>query len=394
MKTLFKLLWVALATLCLSLTANAQDEWDQATTTGTTVNNTTDNMYRTGSLGIGTNNPSSTLSINGVGDSRYGIYVTSPASAPSAAGLVAEMPAILGSADWNRGVLGTIISGRGYSIGVQGSAYNSTPSSNGRAYGVYAQAGNANMNYGLYASLRGSNRGAAVFGNAAVLGNSSDVLFDGQWAGYFLGRGYFSDKVGIGTNTPVTMLDVHGDLSMNDNRIILRGGNDPHHALAWKNTFASKTIDGPVLHGFAGGALGSNQYGTENLALQWFTDGKVVIGDVTRPGNYKLYVEDGILTEQIKVALATSSDWADYVFQDDYNLKPLEEVEQHIQEKGHLHNTPSAEQLVADGGIELKTATVNQQEKIEELFLHVIEMNKRLKTLEEENKQLKTAKNK
>lgn len=103
---------------------------------------------------------------------------------------------------------------------------------------------------------------------------------------------------------------------------------------------------------------------------------------------YHLFVKGGIKTEEIKVELCTGS-WCDYVFADDYNLKTLEEVEATIQEKGHLHNIDSAEKLEKEG-LELKSITINQQEKIEELFLHMIEMNKRMKALETENASLKT----
>ena len=40
-----------------------------------------------------------------------------------------------------------------------------------------------------------------------------------------------------------------------------------------------------------------------------------------------------------------NSGWCDYVFEADYELMPLEDVDAHIQEKGHLHNTPSAEEI-------------------------------------------------
>lgn len=102
---------------------------------------------------------------------------------------------------------------------------------------------------------------------------------------------------------------------------------------------------------------------------------------------YSLYVKGGIISEEVKVELADGN-WADYVFAEDYTLKSLEEVEATIQEKGHLHNIDSAEKLEKEG-LELKSITINQQEKIEELFLHMIEMNKRMKTLEEENAKLR-----
>jgi hypothetical protein len=49
----------------------------------------------------------------------------------------------------------------------------------------------------------------------------------------------------------------------------------------------------------------------------------------------------------------------------------------------------SAKEIQADG-LELGKITTIQQEKIEELFLHLIEMEKRMKKLEEENQALKT----
>ena len=91
---------------------------------------------------------------------------------------------------------------------------------------------------------------------------------------------------------------------------------------------------------------------------------------------YHLFVEGGILTEEVLVRTG----WADYVFAEDYDLQSLEEVEAHIAENGHLPNTPSAQEI-ENGGLQLGAATVNQQEKIEELFLYLIEMNKELETL-------------
>jgi len=97
--------------------------------------------------------------------------------------------------------------------------------------------------------------------------------------------------------------------------------------------------------------------------------------------DYSLFVGKGIITEKVKVALNSTDNWADYVFEEDYNLSSLEEVEEHIEEHGHLHNTPSAKEIVKSGGVELGSITVNQQEKIEELFLHIIALNKQVKEL-------------
>ena len=89
--------------------------------------------------------------------------------------------------------------------------------------------------------------------------------------------------------------------------------------------------------------------------------------------NYNLFVKGGILTEELRVVL--QSTWADYVFESDYKLPSLEEVEKQIKENGHLANVPSACEIEANG-FEVGEMTKIQQEKIEELTLYIIEQNK------------------
>lgn len=134
--------------------------------------------------------------------------------------------------------------------------------------------------------------------------------------------------------------------------------------------------------------------------------GKVAIGTEDNPmpttaggvdvSNYKLFVKGGILTEEVRV----STLWADYVFNEDYNLKSLDEVEKFINDNGHLPNVPSAKQ-VEENGIELGEMAKIQQEKIEELTLYIIEQNKineeqteEIKTLTDEIEDLKKMINK
>lgn len=100
---------------------------------------------------------------------------------------------------------------------------------------------------------------------------------------------------------------------------------------------------------------------------------------------YKLFVKDGIKTEKIKVDIASTNGWADYVFAKGYKLKTLEEVENHIQEKGHLPNIPSAEE-VTKNGVNLGEMDAKLLEKIEELTLYTIELNKQIKKLQEDIK--------
>jgi hypothetical protein len=113
--------------------------------------------------------------------------------------------------------------------------------------------------------------------------------------------------------------------------------------------------------------------------------GKISIGTENTPTTigsantsaYRLFVKGGILTDELRVATG----WADYVFAKDYNLKPLSEVENFIEANGHLPNVPSAKQVEIEG-ISVGEMAKIQQEKIEELTLYIIELNKRIESLE------------
>lgn len=111
---------------------------------------------------------------------------------------------------------------------------------------------------------------------------------------------------------------------------------------------------------------------------------------VANSGQYSLIVEKGILSEKLKVALKTSDDWADYVFEPEYKAKmmSLEEVEKFTLENKHLPNVPSAAELV-EKGLDFNETSRMFMEKIEELTLYMIELNKEVKALKLENKDLK-----
>ena len=81
------------------------------------------------------------------------------------------------------------------------------------------------------------------------------------------------------------------------------------------------------------------------------------------------------------------NDWCDYVFYENYNLPDLCEEAQHIEEEGHLSGFQSEEEM--NGEIHVADVTKRQQVKIEEMMLHLIQMNERLNKIETENSQLK-----
>ncbi len=119
-------------------------------------------------------------------------------------------------------------------------------------------------------------------------------------------------------------------------------------------------------------------------------DGKFLIGlqTINTPGNYKLYVEDGILTERVKIATINSADWADYVFEEDYKMHSFKELKAFVQEHKHLPNVPSAQE-VEENGYELHQMDIKLLEKIEELYLLTIQLNEEKDELAKENKLLK-----
>lgn len=107
--------------------------------------------------------------------------------------------------------------------------------------------------------------------------------------------------------------------------------------------------------------------------------GRVQIGDdinsYPTPSGYYLFVQGGILTEKAKVAIKTTGDWSDFVFDKNYKLRPLNEVEKFIKANKHLPDVPSAKQMVTKGNDLGKTDALLLQ-KIEELTLYMIELKK------------------
>jgi len=151
--------------------------------------------------------------------------------------------------------------------------------------------------------------------------------------------------------------------------------------------------------------VGGNRIVEMNNSNLWFstgnssTNGKIYLGaTATYPsttGNYKLFVEGGIMTEKVKVALRSSANWADYVFANDYKLMPLKEVETFVKANKHLPGIESAEEL-AKNGIDVAEMQSKQMEKIEELTLYIIDQDKKIeaqgKAIEKNSKEIEELK--
>lgn len=201
------------------------------------------------------------------------------------------------------------------------------------------------------------NQNANVDGNATIDGN-----------------GYIGGNLGVGTTNPLQKLHVVG------NRIRL--GNSVN------NRFVDLRIDGAGndINSF-GQDLFIRSMNNEDVYINSQPgDGRVGIGTTTIPNGYLLAIDGNVICEEVRVQL--SGNWPDYVFAKDYDLKPLHEVEAQIAKVGHLPDSPSAAE-VEKSGIELSKMVTTQQKQVEELFLYVIELNKKIERLEAENKALK-----
>jgi len=102
---------------------------------------------------------------------------------------------------------------------------------------------------------------------------------------------------------------------------------------------------------------------------------------------YSLSVDGRIIAEEMRVQLSTS--WPDYVFADDYKLMPIEDLEKSIRQNRHLPNIPSAAEVTAEKGFDLGDINRRLLEKVEELTLYIIQINKENKEMGEQNRQLR-----
>ena len=104
------------------------------------------------------------------------------------------------------------------------------------------------------------------------------------------------------------------------------------------------------------------------------------VGIGTMNPDEKLTVKGKIHTQEVRVDMAGAL-VPDYVFENDYKLKTLPEVEEFIKENKHLPEIPSAKEIEKNG---LMLAEINMAllKKMEEMTLYMIEQNKKIENLE------------
>ena len=150
------------------------------------------------------------------------------------------------------------------------------------------------------------------------------------------------------------------------NAVIETGGNA--NALLQVNGQSGKAV-----------SFGGNIFANSHIGI-----GTTNFFDQSTGKDYRLAVNGRIRATEIKLY----SGWADYVFASDYLLMPLADVEAYIVANGHLPNVPSAKE-VEQNGVEVGVTQALLLEKIEELTLHLIRLEKENVALRSEMEHLK-----
>ena len=180
-------------------------------------------------------------------------------------------------------------------------------------------------------------------------------------------------KVGIRTSAPATPLAFSNELG---NKISLWGTNaNSHFGMGIQSGTMQFYTAGQDKMAFG---YGSSSSFTETMSF-YPGSGQLGIG-TNNVGVYKLAVNGSIHSNEVVV----ESGWADYVFNDKYRLPSLPEVEKFILAHKHLPGIPSASE-VHNNGLKLGEIQTKMMQKIEELTLYVIELEKKINKLEHAN---------
>ncbi len=175
-------------------------------------------------------------------------------------------------------------------------------------------------------------------------------------------------NVGIGLAAPIAKLH----LSVN--------GTNAYQGLAITSTISGgKTL---TINQGTAGKLNFTNPGVVDLMTMDFTSQNVGIGTISPA--YRLDVCGTIRAKELRV----ETGWCDYVFEKNYQLRSIDDLEEFIKYNKHLPGIAPAAQVEKEG---LKVAEMNKamMEKIEELTLYVIQLSKENKKLQNEMDLLK-----
>lgn len=198
-------------------------------------------------------------------------------------------------------------------------------------------------------------------------------------------------RVGIGTASPASRLDVEGTTTTQGliveaagPRLTLRdtgGDNRTDTARLELLERAGGSFDGGGYLRWNGAddrmILGTVRDGTDS-ALLVLDRSSQSVGIGTLDPQSRLSVDGRITAREVTV---TVDGWADDVFEAGYPLLPLDELARRIERDGHLPGVPSASEVTATG-VPLGSMQSTLLRKVEELTLYVLELRRENEQLE------------
>lgn len=185
-----------------------------------------------------------------------------------------------------------------------------------------------------------------------------------------------SGNVGIGTTNPDASLVIKSD----HQQIKLGTGTNTSGY-----TFTIGANDDGVNFENNSGLRGFNFKNIQGTLLSITSGGSVGIG--TPVPQSKLSVNGTVTAKQVKV---TQTGWPDYVFDSAYILPSLSSITAFIKAEHHLPDIPSTKEIESRG-LDLGDMQKKQMQKIEELILYIININKKQQAMELQVKQLAAA---
>jgi len=289
-----------------------------------------------------------------------------------------------GSIYYNQGNVGIGTSSPYKLLTVAGQAWINRPTSkidnnNAIEFGGRVEFNNEQWNTGTasYLVIRNPDAGTVRFGvdyDGHIGGSLMNIQFGTINIPYLhiQNNGTNAGYVGIGTTSPAAKLGIES-ATTSTNSILLLGDRTN---VGGKSVYFSRPSSGSIIN------IQGSEYGVggANLALQ-AAGGNVGIGTINP--TYKLDVLGSIRAKEIKVEL----NGADFVFDKEYKLMPLSELETFINEQKHLPDVAPAKEM-QEKGTDLGDLNSKLLQKIEELTLYAIVQNKSIKEQVKKNEEL------